>query len=188
MAKKFKQIIFIIILLIGSSLLFFMIAHQKTPVNKQQTGQSSFKVAADSKQKDMDDIKSKNSTITSHNPKSGNITQNSEQDELIANHIAAFEDAFYSQNGNIFKEIEVLLEIGKPVVPQLLGIIANKNHEFGFRKITFEIIEKIGDIDTESTNLLIKIMNDKEDDPFIRAEAALALGKTDSKEAAQPLM
>lgn len=177
-----KKIIILILLISTISLLSYYLIfskNNKAKNNYSNTGgyKSSQKVKTEPT----------NRSMPKYDTKSDNNLPEVQGNKLISNHIAAFEKAFHLENrAELNEEAKSIIKIGKPSVPQLMDIIINKNYDSLYRKMIFEMIREIGYV--REANLLIKIMNDQDDDPLIRGEAAWTLGKVKSLEAVEPLI
>ena len=105
-----------------------------------------------------------------------------------SDHVKALRKAFYSGGKNdLYKEASQVQKLGKDALPELFDIAGNKNENPILRKMAFELIRNIGP-SREDANLLINIIKDKSDNPYLRGEAAWTLGLTHSAQALNPLI
>lgn len=125
--------------------------------------------------------------ITSESRNEIITVQHSKQESVDS--VNAFIKAFESQNiEDLYKQAAEVEELGKPAVQPLMTIVLNHTHNRILRKMAFELIRNIKYASPDSIELMIQIMNDENEDPLIRGEAAWTLGEVGAVEAINPLV
>ncbi|MCK4904859.1 right-handed parallel beta-helix repeat-containing protein [bacterium] len=101
--------------------------------------------------------------------------------------LSLLETAYYAGDlEGIAINADKLMKQGSAATLQLLAVLQDEEKDLGFRGIIAEIIEEIKD--PNSADALIAILEDVNQDTYIRAEAAYILGTTESDTALAPLL
>lgn len=82
--------------------------------------------------------------------------------------------------------ITTLCKFGKPASSYILKEFQDKNNEKNFRKVMAEILAGLKDKETISG--IVKVLQDNQETPFIRSEAAFSLGMMSLPETSEPLI